>query len=197
MSGGRQLQNQVDCLKSMAEITETVHVLIGNYELLQLHHVSAQAVGRSLVIHFPRYGSSDEELWQFRAVCRSFQELLPFEEETNVLLKHWEFCYERSLGCVGTLYDMLVRAVQAALWADEKTFSEKYLRQYALSEAACYAMMREIYEAEREMAFRPASTELRQMLGLAPHALFSHEASATRRQSASWVKERKPKRDGE
>ncbi len=189
VSGGRQLQNQVDCLKSLAEITETVHVLIGTYELLQLHYVSAQAVGRSVVIHFPRYGSSDEELSQFKAVLRSFQELLPFEEETNILLKHWEFCYERSLGCVGTLYDMLVRAVHAALWADEKRFSEKYLRRYALSEAACYAMIHEIYEAEREMAFRPASTELRQMLGLAPHAVMSQEVSDTRQRPVLRVKE--------
>ncbi len=197
VSSGRQLQNQLDCIKSLASVTETVHVLIGTYELLDLWHVSAQIVGRSITIHFPRYGSTHEELTQFRGVLSAFQDLLPFEEETGILLEHWEYCYERSLGCVGILHQMLVRAVHSALWAGEKTLREKYLRRHALSEAACSVMIREFYEGEREMAFRPASTELRQMLGLAPHALFSHEASATRRQSASWGKERKPKRDRE
>jgi hypothetical protein len=197
VSGERQLQNQLDCLKSLAEATDTMWVLIGNYDLLRLYHVSTQAIGRSFLIHFPRYQSTAEELFQFKGVLRTFQEFFPFEEATDILLKHWEFCYERSLGCVGILHSMLRRAVHAALWANEKTFSEKYLSRYAPTEAECSAMTREVYEGEREMASRPASTELRQMLGLAPHALFSHEASATKRQSVSWVKERKPKRDRE
>ena len=41
VSGGRQLQNQLDCIKSLADVTETVHVLIGTYELLALRNVSA------------------------------------------------------------------------------------------------------------------------------------------------------------
>jgi len=39
VSGGRQLQNQLDCIKSLADITETIHVLIGTYELLPLRMV--------------------------------------------------------------------------------------------------------------------------------------------------------------
>lgn len=153
VSSERQLQNQLDCIKSLADITETVHVLIGTYELLALRNVSAQIVRRSTIIHFPRYHSTAEELSQFKRVLSTFQDLLPFEEETGILIKHWEYCYERSLGCVGILHDMLVRAVHDALQADEKTLSKKYLERHALSEEDCSVMMREISEGEKCIAF--------------------------------------------
>lgn len=153
MSSEWQLQNQLDCIKSLADITETVHILICTYELLALRNVSAQILRRSTIIHFPRYRSTDEEISQFKGVLSAFQDLLPFEEETGILLKHWEYCYERSLGCVGILHDMLLRAVHTALWADEKTLSEEYLKRHALSEEDCCVMMREIYEGERCIAF--------------------------------------------
>ena len=153
VSSERQLQNQLDCIKSLADITETVHVLIGTYELLALRNVSAQIVRRSTIIHFPRYHGTDEELLQFKRVLSTFQDLLPFVEETGILIKHWEYCYERSLGCVGILHDMLMRAVRDALLADEKTLSEEYLKRHALSEEDCCVMMREISEGERCIAF--------------------------------------------
>jgi energy-coupling factor transporter ATP-binding protein EcfA2 len=177
VSGSRQLQNQLDCLKSMAEATETVHVLIGSYELFNLYDVCIQSTARSFFVHFPRYGSTDEELSQFKNVLRTFQQFLPFEEEADLLLKHWEFCYERSLGCVGILHFMLARAVYAALRADERKLGRAYLERYALSEAECHVMMRQIYGAERDLACRSAPTELRKLLGLAPHIAFGAEIS--------------------
>ncbi len=195
VSGIRQLKNQLDCLKSMAETTETVYVLIGTYELLPLYKVCVQATARSFFIHFPRYGSTDEELSQFKDVLSAFQDLLPFEEETGILLKQWEFCYERSLGCVGILHHMLVRAVHAALWADEKTLSEGYLKRHAPSEADCYVMLHEIHEGERECAFNPGRTELRKMLGLMPQVAFNREVPVGSQRSTIRVKERKPTRD--
>jgi hypothetical protein len=137
VSGKQKLQNQLDCLKSMAETTGTQHVLIGTYELFSLLNVSVQATGRSDFIHFPRYGSTDEELSQFRSALSTFQELLPFEEVTDILLEHWEFCYERSLGCIGLLHFMLTRAVRAALWAEETKLSQHYLERYAISSVLC------------------------------------------------------------
>lgn len=194
-SSRRQLQNQLDCIKSLADITKTAHVLIGTYELLALRHVSAQIVERSIIIHFPRYGSTDNELSQFKGVLSAFQDLLPFEEETGILLKHWEYCYERSLGCVGILHHMLVRAVHSALWADEKMLSERYLKRHAFSETDCYRMMCEVHEGEEEYAFNPGRAELRKMLGLTPQFAFNAEMPVARQRSTNRVKERKPVRD--
>ncbi len=166
----RQLKIQLECIKSLADATGAVIVLIGTYELLPLRNLSAQLIGRSLDIHFPRYRSTEKELSQFKNVLRTFQDALPFVEETDILLKYWEFCYERSIGCVGNLRLMLVRAVHAALWADAKTLSWNYLKTHAFSEAESYKMMREAYEGERELASKPDQhAKLREMLGLAPH----------------------------
>jgi hypothetical protein len=169
VSSERQLQNQLDCIKSLAENTGTIIVLIGTYQLLPLRNLSAQLIGRSLDIHFPRYRSTKKELSQFQNVLRTFQDALPFVEETDILLKHWEFCYERSIGCVGNLRLMLVRAVHAALGTDAKTLSWNHLKTHAFSEAESYEMMREAYEGERELASKPDQhAKLREMLGMAP-----------------------------
>jgi hypothetical protein len=143
------------------------YVLIGTYELLPLRNLSAQLIGRSLDIHFPRYRNTEKELSQFKNVLRTFQDALPFVEETDILLKHWEFCYESSIGCVGNLRLMLVRAVHAALWANAKTLSWTQLKTHAFSEAESYEMMREAYEGESKLASNPSQrAQLRKMLGL-------------------------------
>jgi hypothetical protein len=161
---------QLECIKSLADATGAVIVLIGTYELLPLRNLSAQLIGRSLDIHFPRYRSTGKELSQFQNVLRTFQDALPFVEETDILLKHWEFCYERSIGCVGNLRLMLVRAVHAALWANARTLRWKDLKMHAFSEAESFKMMREAYEGEKELASEPGQrAKLREMLGLAPH----------------------------
>jgi hypothetical protein len=166
----RQLKIQLECIKSLADATGAVIVLIGTYELLPLRNLSAQLIGRSLDIHFPRYRSTGKELSQFQNVLRTFQDALPFVEETDILLKHWEFCYERSIGCVGNLRLMLVRAVHAALWANARTLRWKDLKAHAFSEAESFKMMSEAYEGEKELASEPGQrAKLRKMLGLAPH----------------------------
>jgi len=166
----RLLRIQLECIKSLADATGAAIVLIGTYDLLPLRNLSAQLIGRSLDIHFPRYRSTSKELSQFKNVLRSFQDALPFVEETDILLKHWEFCYERSIGCVGNLRLMLVRAVNAALLANARTLRWKDLRTHAFSEAESFEMMREAYEGEKELASKPGQrAKLRKMLGLAPH----------------------------
>lgn len=155
VSSERQRQNQLDCIKDLADDTGTIFVLIGTYELLPLRDLSAQLIGRSLDIHFPRYRSTEKELSQFKNVLSTFQDALPFGEETDILLKHWEFCYERSIGCVGNLRLMLVRAVHAALWADAKLLSWNHLKTHGFREAESYEMMREAYEGESRLASNP------------------------------------------
>jgi AAA domain len=166
----RLLRIQLECIKSLADATGAAIVLIGTYDLLPLRNLSAQLIGRSLDIHFPRYRSTSKELSQFKNMLRTFQDALPFIEETDILLKHWEFCYERSIGCVGNLRLMLVRAVNAALLANARTLRWKDLRTHAFSEAESFEMMREAYEGEKELASKPGQrAKLREMLGLPTH----------------------------
>ena len=61
MAGGRKLQDQLDCVKSLAIRTQTVHVLAGTYDLLILRQLSGQLSRRTRHIHFARYRADTAE----------------------------------------------------------------------------------------------------------------------------------------
>ncbi len=97
MKSGRKLQDQLDSIKSLASLTNTVHILVGTYELLPFRNLSAQLSRRSIDIHFPRYCARKMRIYAaFRNVVFTFQRHLPLTGETD-LLPHLEYCYERSV----------------------------------------------------------------------------------------------------
>lgn len=115
ITSGRKLQNQLDCIKSLSNVTGIPIVLCGHYELLVFRNLSAQLSRRSVDIHFRRYRADDKkELQTFKNVVWSFGRHLPLGEEPD-LIGQWDYLYERSLGCVGVLKPWLSKALAAAL----------------------------------------------------------------------------------
>src|ERR1700730_9360585 len=55
LTSGRRIEDQLNVLKSLANRSNTVHVLCGTYELLRARNLSGQLSRRSIDIHFPRY----------------------------------------------------------------------------------------------------------------------------------------------
>jgi Cdc6-like AAA superfamily ATPase len=103
MSSGRRLLDQLDVLKSTASRTQTLHVLVGTYDLLFFRNLSGQLSRRSVSIHFPRYRPDDEQAIDvFRNILLTFQHQLPLKT-TPDLVTRGQFLYERSIGCVGVL----------------------------------------------------------------------------------------------
>ena len=167
MSSGRRLSDQLDVLKSLANRTNTVHVLIGTYELLAFRNLSAQLSRRSIDIHFPRYKADDpDDLKVFRTIVKSFEQQLPLLEPPD-LLKDWEYLYERSIGCVGVLKDWLVRVLVSLSRRGAETLNRKDVEAHAPSVAQCDKMLSEAVEGEVRLS---ESTEernrLRTRLGL-------------------------------
>ena len=73
IASGRRLSDQLDVIKSIANRTETVHVLLGTYELLAFRNLSAQLSRRSMDLHFQRYrAESAEDRQVFRSVLLTF-----------------------------------------------------------------------------------------------------------------------------
>jgi len=167
ISGGRRLLDQMDTIKSLANLTGIPHVLIGTYELLSFSHLSAQLDRRSCEIHFPRYHLDiPEELRAFKRVLLTFQRGLPLMGEAD-LLSQFEYFYEHSAGCIGVLKDWLTRALAATLADGQETLTRKTLETNALPTRSLVRMAREIREGEE--AFSPNDrdqTELRSLLGL-------------------------------
>jgi hypothetical protein len=167
VSGGRRLLDQMDCLKSLANLTQTVHVLVGTYELLGLTHLSAQLSRRSLDIHFPRYRPDDPaEVEAFQSVILTFQRYLPLKHEPD-LIKHADYLYEGSVGCVGILKNWLNRALGLALATEQSTLTLAHLERTAEPMRKLLRLAREIKEGETALLdMKNQSAELRTLLGI-------------------------------
>jgi len=167
MGSGRRLSDQLDVIKSLANCTRTVHVLLGTYELLAFRNLSAQLSRRSIDIHFPRYRIDDlNDRKIFLAVLRSFEQQIPLSEPPR-LVEEWEYLYERSIGCVGVLKDWLVRALTGVFRRNADAMTLRDLQALAPSVAQCDKMLSEALEGEvslREDA--EGSKRLRTRLGL-------------------------------
>ncbi|MCC5654890.1 ATP-binding protein [Nostoc sp. XA013] len=187
MASGRRLQDNLDCLKSIVNLTGVVHILIGTYELLIFRNLSAQLSRRSVDIHFSRYRADvSEDLKAFMGILLTFQRHLPLPQEPD-LLCHWQYCYQRSLGCIGVLKNWLTRALIDALKENASTLTLQHLENHALSVAQCQKMFAEIQEGERQLVeTSDASEKLSLALGLsaglvqaspAPFEIDSHSQS--------------------
>src|SRR5438128_5219350 len=105
MSSGRKLLDQLDVIKSIANLTGTVHVLFGTYDLLAFHSLNGQLSRRTVEVHFRRYRADQEEdRRSFVNTVHTFAQRLPFPEPPDLAAER-EYLYERSIGCVGVLKD--------------------------------------------------------------------------------------------
>jgi hypothetical protein len=166
---GEGFQISWTSLKSLANRTKTVHVLIGTYELLAFRNLSAQLSRRSIDIHFPRYRADNpNDLKAFRTIVKSFEQQLPLPQPP-ALLNEWEYLYERSIGCVGILKDWLVRVLISLSRRNADSLTRKDLEKHAPGVAQCDKMLSEAIEGEVSLL---ESTEgrrrLRNRLGLGP-----------------------------
>jgi len=191
IASGRRLLDQMDTLKSLANLTGITHVLIGTYELLGFAQLSAQLDRRSYEIHFPRYHIDvPEELLAFKRVLLTFQRHLPLTGEPD-LIAQAEYFYERSVGCVGVMKDWLTRALAAALEDGQETLTKTVLEKQALPHRKLLRMAREIREGEEMLMDNSRTqTELRSLLGMS--AEFTEQPPPA---SSRNVGKRKPARD--
>jgi hypothetical protein len=177
MSSGRRLGDQLDVIKSIASRTQTIHVLIGTYELLPFRNLSGQLSRRSVDLHFPRYrAESRDDIQVFRNIVLTFQQQLP-PGATCDLLSMWDFLYERSLGCVGVLKDWVTRGLHVAL-SNARPLDLRILKQSALSISQCEKILAEARDGEGRLTEnRESTSRLRCLLGLS--ALEPDDVSAT------------------
>jgi AAA domain len=152
LARGSRLLDQLDHLKSLAVMSQTVHVLAGTYDLLVLRNLSAQLSRRSIDVHFPRYRVTDKDERQaFQKILLTFQRHLPLEEPPD-LVHQWKYCYARTVGCVGMLKDWLTKALDEALETGAKTITPAELAQHAVSVERCDQMITDSEEGEKLLA---------------------------------------------
>ena len=147
-ASGRRLEDQLNVLKSLANRSNTVHVLCGTYELLRIRNLSGQLSRRSIDIHFPRYDAAKAaDRRTFIRTLQTFAEQMPVPEPPD-LVQCWEYLYERSIGCIGVLKDWLVKGLTAAIRESALTLTLKHLEKHALSVPQCERLTEEAVSGE-------------------------------------------------
>ncbi len=169
VGSGRKFSEQMDTIKSLAETTGTIHVLIGTYELLELTGLSAQLCRRGTNIHFSRFSNHDEnDRIAFASMLESFQRHLPLAQ-TPDLLSYEDFLYEKTFGCIGVLKTLLNSALSLALGSKKEIITEKMLKDSAPPLRDLVQMSREIAEGERVLTETDEQlVELRTFLNKVP-----------------------------
>jgi energy-coupling factor transporter ATP-binding protein EcfA2 len=167
VASGRKLTDLPEAIKSLANRTGVVHGLVGTYELLTLHDVGDQLSRRSVYLHFPRYHADVEQDREvFQSVVWGFQLRMPLQQEPD-LVSHWDYCYERSLGCVGILKNWFQNALFDAINEGSDSVELKHLERRALSVAQCRNILKKIKEGENNQAqIEGEVQQLRAELGL-------------------------------
>lgn len=152
VTSGRKLQDQLDIIKSLANTTGTIHILVGTYELLPFLTLSGQLSRRTVNVHFPRYNiDKRSDVEAFVSVLQYFQNHLPVEK-TPDLVSDWQYFYTKTIGCIGTLKKWLRWVLHSAVEAEAKTITLKDCDKYALSNGQCHQMLLDILEGERRIA---------------------------------------------
>lgn len=168
MASEEVFQAHMDCVKSAVNVTKIPWTGFGTYQLLNFLDLSPQLSRRTKVIQFPRYHvDKDEDIKEFQRVLKHLQYRLPLLKTPALEQKYWEFCYERSIGNIGTVKDWLTDAYDLALSENATTLSLKHLKETAKSASECEQMALEAIEGERKLIDnKEKSNELRVILGL-------------------------------
>lgn len=198
LASGRRIEDQLNVLKSLANRSNTIHVLCGTYELLRARNLSGQLSRRSIDIHFPRYDVgrvSDRRT--FAKILQTFAAQMPFPRPPD-LVNSWEYLYERSLGCVGILKDWLTRALATAVRASAQTLTLEHLEKHALSVSQCDRLLEEAARGESELhEDADALGQLRLRLGFPEpiHQSGQRPLEKADRRQQEYPGQRYPKRD--
>lgn len=163
-----QLLNQMDIIKTIVHFTKTKIILTGPYDLLPFRNLSGQLSRRSWDIHFSRYTTSPEDLNGFKSAVLTLQKRLPLPVEPD-LIRHWKYIYTKSVGCVGTMKDWLLRALEIAIDEKDKTISLDMLKECALSDNQSMNIALEISAGEQLLNNTQESyEELEEAVGFKP-----------------------------
>lgn len=165
--GGAKLSGQLDYLKSLANMSGTIIVLAGTYELLSFRNLSAQLSRRSIDVHLPRYrAENNKEMSQFKKIIWVFMNESPLSWDDKILADY-SYLYVYSAGCVGILKDWLDRAHVYAVEQESDVLTRDHLIKTRLSDDQLNTIAEELRVGENILTIKKESYEnLKAILGV-------------------------------
>lgn len=190
------LDKQLEVIKSTANVTETLHILIGTYAILYALDLSGQVARRDLDVHFERYHlDDDDDLMEYAKVVKKMWVNLPLRDISEYPLGNPEYFYEKTIGCIGILHDWFYRVLSAALYNNKETITLELLEKMTLDKFKLQVLRDEAERGEEEVRRRHDDTFKipKEEQGSAAVNTSSEPKSASRRRRRPG--ERNPKRD--
>jgi hypothetical protein len=151
----------LDWLKTLANRTNVLHVLVGNFDLYEYCHLSGQVVRRMRDQQFPRYHlDTQKECEEFVGALKSLLEHVPLTVDVGAMLSRWRWFGEWSVGCVGVLGDWIVDTVDALWRKGETVLTIEALTKHALQPDQRARLEMEARTGENRVARAKAQSEL-------------------------------------
>ncbi len=187
-AAGKHEQN-LDVLKSIANITKCHFICVGTYECLFYVDWSAQLTRRSRLLEFSPYDWTKDQV-SFAQAVSGLLAHLPCELEPD-LMRDMEFYYLGSVGCIGLLKTWFEQALKKFLASGKTLFSLEVLAATRPNNREILRLIEEIEEGSRFLNV-PSEDEVRARLGMTKS---SNASAAPKKISVRRVGERAPKRD--
>lgn len=127
-TGGKKAVAAImDSIKGFCEATGTTLIMSGTYPLLELMSLSPHLLGRSHMVHMPRYIQSKQEDWlHFNQILATWSQ--PMCVSGASALTDWApLLYEGSLGCIGLLSKWLRRTLAGMQASGAEAITEELL----------------------------------------------------------------------
>ncbi|WOA57218.1 TniB family NTP-binding protein [Bacillus mycoides] len=191
MASGKRYIDQLDTLKSLSNLTKIPQVLVGTYGLEDFVNLNGQLARRTTDIQFSRYDLSiEEDFNNYLGIIKGLLGSVPIPVSDG-LINHYEYIYERSIGCVGVLKDWLMRSLKLALEENASYLTLSHMKRTALSINKISKLLDEILIGE-ELFLEKDDTliSVRSKLGLN-----NQEFSIKSKERIKGVGNRNPKRD--
>ncbi len=171
--GAAHIEGLVDSIKYLVLKTGVRFVLLGTYALRYMVDVNGELQRRSRIVHFSRYNAQvPADVDAFVSVLQNFQTKMPIPAPSFVDL--WPQLYDASHGRVGSLKNVLDRALEMALTMG-RDMSLRDLRDAEEDRHALAHQLKEI-EAGEERFSRDSSPEIEE-----PNALQQPQLSRKRK----------------
>lgn len=169
LASGEHVSYQMDVLKSLIDQTETVFVLVGTYEMLEMINQNGQQGRRSRDVHFHRYTVQGTDWAAFCNILKTLQDHLPVARQPN-LVAMADYLYKGCLGCVGILVPWLSDTLTTVLKAGKRTITKKDLEAHKLEPGKRLQIATEIYQGEIKLTEieQKCDAELDVLLGISP-----------------------------
>lgn len=143
----------VEVIKSVANTSKALHILCGNYDVLELYNLSGQIGSRTgRPIHFSRYNTaSTKDLKSFAAVALALASKMPLPEKPIFDTQTLEYLIDRCLGLVGLLKIWFSDALGDALENGRTTVTRGDLEKYEPPEEVLDRISKEIILGEHRL----------------------------------------------